>query len=246
MESLIAEGRSAYAKTRISPLASRVGLDAQLKSMEFVERGGLHADHAAIRGAIADFIEHRFINPSLEDYKAWRRSQGFTLTPIADMEKVHHVALTHELIFGSALPPGLSGEQIFDRFWSQGLRSGNGWWQIRSIAVDARGLQAVIGALTKGVDTREMIQGEWSKWLWHGATASSMRNWWTPRHPTDNLLKQFGSVMYAEVGIVTEFGDGTRGPLIITLIYDPIDKRWRMEHVNVNNVPPERVMQLEF
>ncbi len=101
------------------------------------------------------------------------------------------------------------------------------------------GVASLFGALTleTQADPRPLA-GEMSAEFWRGSGGGGSPNWWIAPLSRVELLRQYKSIVYAEVGIILEFEGGERHPVALTYLWDPSWRRWRLEfYVQYNTAP---------
>lgn len=246
-EQQIRAGQREYRTIAMRPLGDRGAIREALDRMVWQNDPppGCGSKQALL-DEVADFLYFRFAQPSVEAYKAWRRSTGCRFKDLAESLRPWYVDEAYEAYFGEPFPDDPDVERLFDRFWSAGLEWGGGVNRPVALAEEPKGLACVFGTITPGDPRRAMLAGEMSADLWHGGIASTMRGWWRPAQSTRDLLKRHGRAHYAVVGVILEYADGSRRPLILTWPWDPHAQRWVLEDVNVKNFPAAALSAMEF
>ena len=245
---LIAEGRRAYAAIPMRRLRSRDDLRETLAAMNFQNAppDGV-GDATALLDAVEEFLYYRFVQTSVSDYKAWRRSTGHELKSLDELLDPWFIDEVHVLYFDEPMPSSADVESLFDRFWPAGLSYRSGANRPVAIASTKTGLQAVFGTLTPGNPrSRALLEGDLGAALWHGRTSFTFRRWWQQPHDTDSLIKRFGEANYADVGIIIEYADGSRRPFVLTMLWYPDERRWEVEHINAYNFLWDDISGLEY
>jgi len=190
---------------------------------------------------------YRFVQGSVTEYKRWRRSTGYHLRDLDELLDPWSIDVAYQYYFDAPFPADPDVESLFDTFWSVGLELGDGTNRPVSIASERKGLCAVTGVLTAGnPEMRSLLGGELGAELWHGTISTTMRCWWMPPVNTHSLIARDGRVRYADVGMVLKYADGSRKPLVLTMLRDPKTSTWFLEHVVVYNYPTAALSALEY
>lgn len=235
---LIEEGRSAYAA--IGSWATVEDRAAVRAGLEALAIGGAPLDAArggSLRDAVADFLGHRFGGGPPAEYRAWRSSLGGTPTPYEFLKTTWGIPATYKWRTGKELPPDIAQDRLFDELWEAEKARSAGRRVVR-VASESRGLASLHGTMTPMNRARGLLQGAMTPEQWHGSVAMTNCSWWRPARDTRALLGAYGAAEYVDVGIIAECADGARWPIILTYLWDPVDRRWSLEHFNVNNTDP--------
>jgi hypothetical protein len=239
------DGARAFATISMSPLRSFSDpADLGVKLAERMDvrpigtpEGITDSATLSLHQAVADFLFHRFLQDSPARYREWREQHGYRAKSVEEMIARADLEYTYRLFTGGDLPPDITHEQAFDRLWAPSLEYGSGFNRPVAVAADRRGLSTVLGWWTSSNQERVSVEGELSRHLWRGGTAANMRNWWKPRFDAQELIKRDGRVLFAEVGLVVEYADGTRRPMVMNYARDPQHSEWVLLHVTAYNFP---------
>jgi hypothetical protein len=248
---LIREGRAAYAKMKMAPLpAAQATVEDVAALLSPLDARGTpppgSGSPQSLRTAVAQFVYFRFVQTSVTEYKDWRRSGKHTLRTVEDMERSWGIKGDYAGMFKEEFPAAAPLEEVFDRFWNAGLEPHGGANRPIAVAAEPAGLTAVFGVRRRPGEERPYVEGQMPRELWHGAVAGTLRRWWTPPRSVEWLLKNVGPVPCAEVGLIVEFADHSRRPLILSYFWDAVGKTWTLENVNTNNCDTNKVTALEY
>jgi len=197
---------------------------------------------------LSSFLYFRFSQDSVDDYLQWRRQDGYHLKSMREMIDPWFVDDSYVNFYklGAKLPEDASVGDLFRQFWDAERSMKKPGDFARAIATDSKGLLVVPGNISKANPTEPPLDGIIPFNLWYGAYNITLRNWWNPHHSRDELLDKYDSIPCASVGIIMEFGDGSRRPLDLVYYYDPIDGRWILQSISENNFVNDGIAGLEY
>jgi hypothetical protein len=243
--SWLEEGQREYKTIKMTPISALGSIESVRANLDAAVFTGTPPEGAggvdSVLDAAAEFIYYRYVNTSVEEYKRWRRSRGYSMIPWGILRDTFHAHNVYEHLRGEPVPEGMGPETIFDRAWEAVLTFDGGAIRPVAIAAEAKGLTGVFGELTKADPyTRKAFEGPMRWELWRGGVAGTSTNWWSMALSRQDLLNRYARISYADLGIVVEFASGMRVPIALTFYWDPSVSRWRIEHYNMYNCPPER------
>lgn len=249
-EGLVEQGKRAYAAigvTDISGLHSADDVYQLIRSMPFGGQVELSsASREKLLRHFAAFVYHRFASPSIDEYIAWRHSEGYDFVPRGDLVRKWAVGSDYESLFGTALPENASSEALFRKFWTDLERRQKDVDRPRAIAIEPAGLAGSVSRMKASNPDLDLLQGDLGAGMWHGVYNATFRNWWSPPHRMAELLSERGEATVALVGAIVEFADGSRRPLVATFTYSPADDRWFIEKLTEYNFPIDQLVLLEY
>ena len=247
MTTQVRQGEAVYPTIHTRPIGSKEQIRDALGHTEFMnEPANRCGSRDALLDRVSAFLYYRFVQDSPEVYAQWRRSSGHHLKSLDEMIHPWFIDQAYEAYFNEPFPEDPDVEALFRKFWPIGLGWGEGVNRPVALADESKGLTIRFGTLAPGNPNRDMLDGQLGTDLWHGGIAATMRRWWRQPHDTQDLLDRFGRADYAEVGIIMGYADGSRRPLILTYLWDPIEHRWSLEHVNVNNFDSPDLSAMEY
>lgn len=197
----------------------------------------IERDRVEVTSLAADFIFYRFGQPSLEEYKSWRRSLGYELAPSRRLIDVFRIPRDYEDLFDEPYPGGDRFEEVFDRFVQLGATVNGDQGKIVGCCADLDSMAVSFGYETS-LGERELpwFTDGLGKYLWHGKSAGSWTNWWTPDEGEyQDVLQQQKALRLAEVGVIVQYASGKRLPLHISFYFYPPMGRWRLRGAGVSN-----------
>jgi len=237
----VQDGSAAFRKMEMFPLADasvddiRAALD--VGSVKYA--GGMSAiDVAAVRDEAATFLYKRFVRSDLDEYISWRESKGCKLRDEQDIRANERAFTDYSTIIGRPIPSTPTVKSIFAAYWTATLAWGGGLNRPAAIARTAAGSSITIGDSKDSYYPRLFLEGELGNRLWYGPDSAAMRSWFSPRTQPKDVVKRYGKVGIAEVGIVMQWADGSRRPLILGFFRDPVTVKWVLWQVNQNNFDP--------
>lgn len=246
---LLEEGRDAYRRVEMLPVESFAGAADVRRALDAMTIRGDLALNAAERDAmlahLAGFVYYRFVQPDPEAYIRWRREEGYTLRD-ADAMAMLGMEAIHRQAFDRPPENGATVDQVFRALLAAERPRDTAAWRATRLPAAALGMACVAGTITLDRMQRAPVSGEMPADLWQGRVGGAVPNWFRRGRSIDELLRSEPGVEYADAGLVVEFADGSRRPLVVTLIRDPGDGRWRIEYLLVWNYPLERLTPFVF
>ncbi len=185
----------------------------------------------ALLGEFTRFYTLRFITQDVEAYFAWRRGAGYQLRTYDDLNGIWQIEKDYEAIFRDTPPPDRDVARMFRKFFAIGLTADGGSAKPVRISNSAEGLAVVVGVMTSPSQTRPFVSGIMGAEIWQGKTSGTTRNWWNAPTAWRDVLKRDRRVVWAEVGIVTTFGDGAVHPRVHSFFWDPKRGTWVLDGV---------------
>lgn len=233
------EGRRAYANIRVETMESLRASDeiGALVARIEVERDSdvNDAQVTALRSELESFLRLRFVQPDAKQYAASRLTGGCRWTALEGLERGWRVVSDYEKLIREPPPAKPEVAALFERYWDSTASRFGGANRLVSIASEPVGLAAHVGYSRDRDYPRLLIAGQLGQRLWYGPVSASMCRWFDlPHEPTEVVAKN-GRVLVAEVGVVAEWADGSRRPLILAWYFDPWVRRWILWQMNENN-----------
>jgi hypothetical protein len=248
----VREGQRAFRQMRFAPLAS---LDTSDAISELLKKSELIVDPGVSREQIqslADeagvFLRLRFIENDPNAYRDWRFSKGCKFSSLENLERHHQIVKIYSQVFDRPAPIPPTVEALFRDYWGKTQSMYGGTNSLRGIADERRGLAMRIGYSTDRDYPRLALNPELGNRIWHGPVSSSMRRWFDLPVPPEELVRRNGKVLCGEVGMISEWGDGTRRPMSLAFYYDPSGQQWILWLMNQDNydIRTTRVTALEY
>ncbi|XVJ58242.1 MAG: hypothetical protein HEQ23_02115 [Tepidisphaera sp.] len=182
------------------------------------------------------FYTLRFVTQDFDKYVQWRRASGYILRAYDDLQSNWQIEQDYSAIFKSPVPPGRDVETMFKEFFSTGLLVENGSAKPVKIADSPEGLAVVAGVVTSPSQSRPFVSGVMPAEIWQGKSSGTTRNWWNAPSSWRDVLKRDRRVVWAEIGLVTTFGDGAVHPRVHSFYWDPRRSLWVLDGVYDYNV----------
>jgi len=244
------EGALAFEQLDMLPLGSSSSDDIKSTlnagSVKLGE-GMTAADAAAVWSEAATFLDRRFLRADFAEYISWRESTGCKLRQADDVMANEHAYADYEKIMGAPLTAGTDVKSVFEAYWKVSPSRGDGLNRPRGIARTPSGATMTIGFSKDRYNPRLFLEGQLGSRLWYGPDSAAMRNWFNPPIQPKEIVKRYGRVAIAEVGIVVEWENGSRRPLIMGFFRHPTTARWVLWQVNQNNYDPKlQLSPMEF
>ncbi|MCL4211534.1 MAG: hypothetical protein HRU76_15890 [Phycisphaeraceae bacterium] len=124
-------------------------------------------------------------------------------------------------------------EELYDVMWSITRRANRGANRAIGMAAAPPGLACRWFIDDPGVTARPMLTVGIGDEAWYGGIAMSAFRWFEPNNPP-NLPS-----IAVTVGVVFEFANGLKRPLLFTCIHRAAESRWDLTQVTMTNFPPE-------
>ncbi len=199
---------------------------------------------AQLRTVMAQFVHYRLLDPDLDRYIAWRHGRGDVVKPKGE---IYLLAEDYESLFNEPMPLNMSSEQVFRRFYEHmesiqdkantpiaisedpDAQFFHMWWEHPHIGpafvtVDnALGNDFWIGNRSAGSGT----------WIWG---ALDDHKFYLSTNP----------VLKAMAGVIVQYADGDRYPLVLNLHWDPNSAQWMIDGISAANVDIMEVQRLMF
>lgn len=248
-DALAAERRAsakAFERVGMSPLGPSDVIRSTL-SRAWVESSADPRKSTELLDTVSEFLYWSFSSDSPTAYRAWRESYGAELQALEELaNRPDGPALAWQWYFGADLPPDSDTTDIFDTLWIESRRHANGTNRLIAIAEGVDGAVIQFSTLGRDPDDEATWPGDAPPRgsdsivgveMWQSGTIKMGRPWWRFRHSRQDIIARFGKVEIATVGLVGEFANRERSPLIIVLFWDAVDSRWIVEHLFVSNRP---------
>jgi hypothetical protein len=238
------ETRAVLNALNVMSMESREDVLACLNNMTYVRvdlAGGPR--QAALKGFLADAIYYYYINDDPDVYKAWMRRRGLGLRDESVVDR-REPALTelrevlHRFAVDPSDVPSAADDvaTLFDINWRIRRRIGDGANVASGLSSDATGLVTVFAVADQDHRSWPSLEDGIGTRAWHGASAMSARRWFRGG-PAFSTLCSRGPMLIAQTGIVMEFGDGIRRPVLFSTFWDERADSWLLENVAQTNVP---------
>jgi len=249
-EAVLASGRDVYASIRtMAPLDAPDQIRSALQHMTF-EGEARRIDTARrqrLLDELADFFVNRFTADDARKYVDWRLSQGYAWRDLEDMDRQWSIREAHEVVFSEPWKDGDDKRaRAFLRFAEHSLKRGDGLNRPVAIAAEARGLVTRFDTLTAVYHSVGMLEGELGTKYWHGVNAATMRGWFKWKRTPEDTMKRQRRLDAALSGVVVEYADGSRRPILFEHWWDPIDRAWVLRRVSVMNFRHRNLSTMEF
>lgn len=242
-------GVAAFSHIHYVPLESGAQISQQLENAYFAGADDLTRDQRErLLVTSGEFLEACFLADSAEPNLRWREEHGFVLMSRNELVEEHHVGVAK--IWGALLdepfPEQSEPLEWFKSLWAPFREYGDGANKMVSMAKDGDGLVIIAknrfspddpipdpaDAPVRGGDS---IQGAGA---WIGGSIVAGSSWWHPQRTAAQIISSTGRCTTATVGIIAEFANGERRPILITFDWDPASKTWLLEGFRTSNLLP--------
>lgn len=229
-------------------LTDVAGARAALDSVVFLSEPAPPASKSALLDDVAAFLRLRFAAPSFDEYCAWRRASGKELISVGELVSTWCVDDRCPDELGTPYEVSASSEELFRQFWDAAPKWKNGGAWPTKIAAEGKGFVIACGPFSSDAPTnRPSVGGEMPREVWIGNIGGTSQPWWqTPGGKNGRLPDRFRSTQCAEVGMVMEYADGSRRPMVLTFLWDPVLNVWTLQWINLYNYPLEKVGPIEY
>jgi hypothetical protein len=243
------DGATAYSVLSVAKLKglSREDVLAALSRADVTGKPkASNASADALEREAAEFIFLRFVAQDFDQYVQWRLSRGCRFLALDEMERVWFVHKEYQEVCGEPPPSVVTAETLMRGYWRTASTLHAGANRAMAMCDDPRGAMVCFDFIRTRHDDRIRLQGTLGPALWYGPVSSTMRTWFAPPTPTQDLFAAQGGLDVAEVGVVMEFEDGSRRPVVLAFFFDPARTQWVLRYVNQNNFDPRRLSCLEY
>lgn len=198
-----------------------------------------------LRRTVARAVYEYWFSREPTSYRAWRESMWCSQRQSSDDQLVgwditvlRPVLERYSNVTEEPLPDTDEDfAAIFDYTWRVREAIGDGANRARHMSSDRVGLNALITQAESGLHPRPTLQGSLGSLAWYGGSSISARRWFIPDVSMQQVIDQHGHVTIATIGVVAEFHDGIRRPIIYTLYWVPRRGEWYLHNAASTNVP---------
>lgn len=249
LETAITDSRKQFKALAVAPLPELSSPEEVAQLMVEVTTGSRPPDDQAVRDItdfIASFVYYRFINSSVEEYKSWRRAEGYAFKKMAD---IYGMPEDYEGLVKEPPPPNASVEELFDGLWGPSLGLFDGYNKPVAIAREALGINITFGTATISDPTGPPLDGGMGHETWAAGYIGRLRGWFVPAThgmTFQEMLVKHETLECATVGVVFEFESGVRRPILLVFALDPTDRKWRLQRIAGTFMGGEAISPLEF
>ncbi|MDQ7012845.1 MAG: hypothetical protein Q9O74_02985 [Planctomycetota bacterium] len=249
-ERLLGEGQAAYARLDVQPgssLDSPEAVRALLARVDFSSDKRLDAQSRdELLDALSGFVYARFIQSDPETYLEWREQHGYTFRSEEDLRTVAGIEQVYRQALGEEPAADLTMSEMFTRVFSVAHAGTGSPWSLTAVASTGDGLCAAVGEMSLQDMSRAPLEGTLSADLWRGRVWGGVPSWFARGPSAIELLQTHESLLYADIGMIMEFQDGVRRPVVCTFIREPSSGRWRLEYLMAYNYALEQLCPLAF
>lgn len=226
----------------MSPLESRDTLRQALRLMSVQDASSASAFQIdRLRVFIEESIAAYYLSDGPDEYKQWRRSAGCVLRSRDEIDadgwliEDARTFVEHSPEKGS-LTVDLTGdvESCFDEIWLIARRVHSGMNVPRAIALGPDGCLSAFRRVRADQATFPFLEGGIGRHAWYGGTSMSQRRWFVSDRISELMRHDY---LAATTGVVLEFGDGIRRPILFYCIWDESEGRWYLFGVVMTNRP---------
>lgn len=185
----------------------------------------------------AQFFFYRVGQPDPGEYRRWRLRTGHRWRGVDELVSWYAAGDEFHRLFPSRELSGASDlAELFDALWTESLESRHAAYRPIAIATEPNGLRYSFAVASPGNPRAAPRLGEDSnEMIWHGASAAGGRCWFLPIRSREEIIASSGRVIVGQVAAVVEFADGTRCPVAVSALWDPMSSRWSMEGIVLYN-----------
>lgn len=221
---------------------------AEIEPEAGVSAAALSADAGALLDQSAEFIYHRFMQPSAATYQQWRTARGYVRADADRMRRLG-VDVEYAILVGGEFPGYERLDEVFAGLWNGAFEYRGGTSRPLGIASDPTGLAVSFCELRPGGTVQwPTTNGSLGRDVWEGRLVGSHRLWWLdPRGGIRGIQKSHGKVRVGTVSFVLEYHGGERYPMRLVFCQDPESPAtWWLSNVQVMNTERERIVMLEM
>jgi hypothetical protein len=193
--------------------------------------------HRTLARMASQFLWRQFGSRDPAAYRAWREAHHATRRPLSEVlaDTGERAGAAYAAHFGSPPPPDARFEDVFDRLWIRCQEQPGGRSKVVGMACGG-GTAISIGWIPpRAGRARPQLLGALGAPAWYAGGAGTMRSWYQRSREWEAASMGRGG-WCAEVGIIAEFEDGVRRPIILTYFYSTSTGRWSLDLVNYYDI----------
>lgn len=218
--------------------------------------GGMTIEHGGVvdqtlsdelLAMLLEAIESYFGEANPDRYKAFRRAAGAKFRSFDDLAKnginpKQSLQALHEHLGVSAFPAEsvATPEAAFDALWIAMRKIDGGGNIARAICTGSSGLLTRITTVSAQAPYPPPLRSGMSERAWYGGVTMSSSRFMAMSTSYLDMVRSHGTVTAAVTGIVFEFGDGTRRPIVFHSYFDRDRQKWILHEVMMTNFPVDR------
>jgi hypothetical protein len=232
---LAARAKSAFGSLRLVPVSSVASPDDWESLLSQAELSGEPALPAGstmegLRREAAEFLYFRLGQDSAEAYMDWRERSGYVVQSMDDMRRVYMVHAVYAPMLGGDVPSDMDSRTLFERLWPVMRERLDRSSVPAEVASEPGGVGVAVAKLTAQARDWPRLGGSLGVEGWYGSGRrnASMTPFYRPARSERSLLENFGEAWCAVVGVIMQFERGDRRPILLGLLWDPVDARWRV------------------
>jgi len=233
----------------IQELQSAGAVEEVLRRAQLISDPGVRPQYLdTLIQEAAEFIRLRFVAKDAAAYQEWRLSRGCRFLPIERLEQQEQVLTMYPAVFGRPAPSSPSTESVFAEYWAKTQTMYGGANSLNAIASERPGLVLRVGYSKDREHPQLSFDPEPGDRLWYGPISSSMRRWFDLPSSPETIVKRDGKVLLGMVGLISQWADGSRRPLILAFLFDQARSQWVLWLLSETNYDPKEtpVASLEY
>ncbi|GJQ28601.1 MAG: hypothetical protein HBSAPP03_04850 [Phycisphaerae bacterium] len=190
--------------------------------------------HRTLGRLSAAFLWRQFGARDAATYRAWREANHAQARPLDEVlsNRGEHAGAAYAAHFGKAPSADATFVSVFDSLWGVCQEQPGGQSRVVGMACDSSGVGMSVGWIPPNVGrARPHIQGGLGAVAWYAGRAGTMRSWYRRSRQWESSNMGQGG-WCAEVGVIAEFGDGRRRPIVLTYFFSTLTGNWSLDSVN--------------
>jgi len=191
------------------------------------------SDVLGVTNAVAALLYHRYAQADPEVYIRWRLQAGYVFVDRNKLLVASGEGASYEACFGHRPSDDQTLNEIFRDFWNYQIN--NAALHNRPVAVAGASLgQSVVFGTRSTVpgakiNRRPKPRGDLGNDAWNVRPAAFTR-WFTPAFNPDGSEQTLRAATY---GIVVQYADGSRRPLVFHLTQHSTSKQWLVDWITI-------------
>jgi hypothetical protein len=193
--------------------------------------------------AVSEFVFYSMVNDDPDKYIMWRRSNGFQFRDKELMFKTWGVAKEYELLFNEPISEHAEVQDVFKLFWDHRLTQSN-LSLPTGMSFDPSELFVGCVKINPIEGFRRVELGARLNQFWYEPVLASSRCWFQ-LDSTVNEQNSDEAFYCGTVGLVVEYEDGSKLPVLVSALLGAQDTRWSIQLLWTND-PAQKGAMFEY
>lgn len=176
--------------------------------------------------AMSAFVYYRFIQGDPGVYVDWRLGRGDRFRDREVLLRDLYVAADAQQYFGEPLDERATLRETFVRIADHHARRYDSSNRIVGLSLEPEGMIVGLGIMNPGIGYRRLVLGdELVEAFWYEPELGSNRCWFESGIDFEHAE----GLRVGTVGVIVEFADGSKGPMLVVCFLEPTIGHWSIE-----------------